>query len=353
MMNLDKLIFTWDNLYAHRLLRILGFRRLRSLLEETIDTFAPGCSASERNRHRKGIKNAYINYNWMLKEYFWYHFDQISESQKNSIVSDREMHALYKSVNSKKARALFTDKYATYKLFYEFYKRGVCKCLPENTSDFESFLQDNPRFIVKPLDSLCGRGIKIFDFSKEGPDFVLKAMNRVLSEYKTGFVAEGLIIQSPEMAVLHPSSVNTLRINTVRYEDYSEVIAPCVRMGRGGNIVDNAGSGGIFAAVDKATGVTTHACDESCHTFTCHPDTGVDLIGFQVPHWEDAVRMALKLSEILPENHITGWDLAYTDDGWVMVEGNTRPLFMYQIATQIGLRPEIDRIKNNLSDIIQ
>lgn len=59
-------------------------------------------------------------------------------------------------------------------------------------------------------------------------------------------IAEELLEQCPEMAALHPSSVNTVRALTIRGKLCSAVL----RMGVGGGFVDNGCSGGIFAGLD-------------------------------------------------------------------------------------------------------
>ena len=123
---------------------------------------------------------------------------------------------------------------------------------------------------------------------------------------------------------------------------------PVLRMGRSGCLVDNAGQGGIFAAIDVKTGVTFAAADESRNRYFIHPDSHKELIGFVVPRWEEACALAKSLSYRLPEAGFVGWDLALTDDGWVMVEGNAYPLIIYQIALGKGIRGEFDEMRRKM-----
>jgi hypothetical protein len=158
-----------------------------------------------------------------------------------------------------------------------------------------------------------------------------------------GFVMEELIRQGSEMAVLHPQSVNTVRITTLRVGDKINIIHPFFKVGRAGNIVDNAAQGGIFGVIDIDTGVVTSACDKHGNRYIRHPETGVQLIGFVIPKWEEALELSRELSKVVPEAIYVGWDLAYTEDGWVVVEGNSRAQFVcYQIAEQKGFRKELE-----------
>ena len=45
---------------------------------------------------------------------------------------------------------------------------------------------------------------------------------------------------------------------------------------------------------------------------------------------------------MVPENRHTGWDLALTNDGWVLVEANRRTQFGFQMSLQQGFRKEIN-----------
>lgn len=119
-------------------------------------------------------------------------------------------------------------------------------------------------------------------------------------------------------------------------------------MGRNGSFVDNAGAGGIFGAVDVDTGKITAVADENQHHYTEHPDTHVALIEFCVPQWEEACAVAKRAAQSVPEATFVGWDLAYTDRGWIVVEGNHCPLIIYQIATERGLLKEFDSMRKSV-----
>lgn len=93
-------------------------------------------------------------------------------------------------------------------------------------------------------------------------------------------------------------------------------------MGRGTSFVDNAGSGGIGCNVDSKTAVIVCAGDEMGNDYIYHLDTKVKLIGYKIPKWEEAVSTAIELARQVPDVHYVGWDLALTNNGWVLIEGN-------------------------------
>ena len=147
---------------------------------------------------------------------------------------------------------------------------------------------------------------------------------------------------------LHKESVNTVRIPTINYGDRIEIFHPFLRIGRGNAFVDNAGSGGIGCCIDVATGVVQCAGDELGNDYSVHPDSGLELIGFEIPRWDEAVEMAKELASLVPEVHYVGWDLALTDKGWVMIEGNEDGQFLTQFFSHTGIAGEIKTIYKKL-----
>lgn len=286
-------------------------------------------------------------YNFGFDEYYMYHFETMPFEKRRTYVSDRDRISYCERMNNMRNMIVFDDKGKTYEKYKQYYHRDLLEIFAgAGVEKFEIFVKKHPRFIVKPFDGACGIGIKIIDSQgKDGKDIY----NELINEYRKGAVCEELIIQHPEIEKLHPQSVNTLRITTISFKDRVEVIHPILRVGRGNAVVDNGGSGGICCGIDPETGITFSAADERGNSFFTHPDTGIELIGFKVPFWEDAKLLVLELAQVLPDNHYTGWDLALTNDGWVLQEANDRGTFiLFQITTGKGFKPEIEKIVEEL-----
>jgi hypothetical protein len=125
-------------------------------------------------------------------------------------------------------------------------------------------------------------------------------------------------------------------------KDRIEVLHPFLKIGRGDSVVDNGGAGGILCAIDPQTGVVTHTGDENGNVFEVHPETGEQIIGFTIPRWNEVSDLVKELAQITPSNRYTGWDIALSNDGWVLVEANARGQFIgWQLTTQVGFKEEI------------
>jgi glutathione synthase/RimK-type ligase-like ATP-grasp enzyme len=53
-----------------------------------------------------------------------------------------------------------------------------------------------------------------------------------------------------------------------------------------------------------------------------HPDTGTQIVGFQIPDWDKLVDLAKEITPMVEGTRYIGWDFAFTSKGWIVVEGN-------------------------------
>jgi hypothetical protein len=134
----------------------------------------------------------------------------------------------------------------------------------------------------------------------------------------------------PALAALAPGALSTVRVLTLRGEDgvVRVVLAVC-KIPVGSAPTDHMRLGGLAAPVDLATGRLGPAIgkSETAIVQPCerHPDTGAVLEGFELPHWEGVMRLAVRVHEALERIVCVGWDIAILEDGPVVIEGNDNP----------------------------
>ncbi len=311
----------------------------------TIDKFL-GADLPQRRRKqlaRKIIWNKVV-YHFEFYEYFLYDVEKLSPKGKRAYISIEDNVCWAMKMNKPENTDIFSDKMETYKRFKDFYGRDVClvTASDEGFEAFSEFVRKHPVFVAKPTNMYLGVGVAAFrleDYSSK------KAMySSLLDKYDGSFLMEERIEQIEELAQFHPSSANTLRVPTYRFDDRTEIRHPFLRIGRGGSFVDNAGAGGIFSLIDEESGIIFSAVDENGNSYIMHPDTGKQLIGYRIPHWETVKEFAKKLAQVVPDNRYTGWDIALTDKGCVMVEGNVWAQFVHQIPLKKGFREELEEI---------
>lgn len=147
----------------------------------------------------------------------------------------------------------------------------------------------------------------------------------------------------PDIADLTPGALSTVRFLTVLNERGApEVVNAAFRMAIDpASPVDNVRAGGIAASVDLAAGTLGTATglglggDFRWHE--THPLTGARIRGRRLPHWEEAMALAIAAHRLVAPRVMVGWDVAFLPDGPCLIEGNTEP--DTDIHQRIELRP--------------
>lgn len=306
-------------------------------------------STEQKTHIRKKMKEAMINYRWDFDEFFIFHYEECSEEKRRSFVPEFDKNVFADRVNDKKQAAKFLDKWTTYEYFKEYFGRDVFNI--RQISDLEStefvqFVQKHPKFMMKPVFGTRGAGIEVYDTLsiEEAQEVLTKQYSRGI----TAMILEELIEQDDRLAALHKESANTLRVVTIRYDNRVEVIRSYLRIGKGKSVIDNASAGGVFGVINLESGTIYAACDRLGHTFERHPDTNINLIGFEIPRWEEVKALVKRAAQVLPEVRYVGWDVAVTKTGCVLIEGNDKGRWSFQIPKQEGFRDEMNAILREL-----
>lgn len=184
---------------------------------------------------------------------------------------------------------------------------------------------------AKPSDGMLGQGafkLKIKDSIIEIDDVKHDMEDLIDSVLSVDYLIQELIIQDEKMNALCPTSVNTIRLQTVMDKDGNVIpFGPGVRIGRVGNFVDNWAKGGVFVGIDtemgkmKEMGILKPKYGTKVFE---HPDTHVVFKDYPVPYYKEAENMAVKLHKMMYRSHSIGWDIAITHKGPVIIEGNDR-----------------------------
>jgi len=318
-----------------------------SFIDKNIDMFIGEVSEEQRNEYICDMVYSLHRFGCMFDEYFLYGYPTLNAKGRESFITDKLRWGYYARMNLSENNEIFNDKKKAFDLFKDYYKRDLILIQgKEDKTAFCEFVSKHDCFIVKPYNSSGGRGVYKMDTNSHT---INECFEKLLQE-KDGVVCEELIKQSDAMSSFHPTSVNTVRFPTIRNKDGIHLFHPLLRTGVGGGIIDNASGGGIFALINPKRGIVyTEAKDEKGNTFLSHPDSGVIYPGFQIPDWEQAIELVNSLSMVMQEQHYVGWDLAHTDKGWIMVEGNPRgQIIMMQLFYRNGFKKEVDELIMNM-----
>ena len=200
---------------------------------------------------------------------------------------------------------------------------------PESLNDLINALLTksvNNSIFIKPIIGSGGKGIIKVDNQKNK-----LSREQAVSFFKHfllgAYIFQDEVPQHSELAKLNPSALNTIRIDTFKVAGKKpEVISAFIRIGKDGGYVDNITVGGFYVGIDMETGrlktYGIHEIPDGGKFFTHHPINGIKLDGFQIPYFEEVKALAIEAANCLPQSLI-GWDIAVSESGPVLIEGNT------------------------------
>ena len=322
--------------YSHKIGMILPFdSEFNKEVKEVLELYGDSVPL-KRRKLKQDILCEFIE-NWILPlEYYQFDFTNKTKEKRAEYLSDYLDLKIFKNKNK---NILPNNKFERYKLFESKYKRDVVNVSRNMSFDekekYREFISNNKSFIVKTIYGCKGHGVFKYDMEKRlEPDEFLDIV-------KSECILESLIDQGQELAAFHANSVNTVRMVTcMNKKGEFYYLFALLRVGQGGSIVDNVGSGGLVSMIDLETG---NVCSDAfCRTkyYELHPDTKVRFKGTKIPEWDKLLEIAKQLHTSQPRQCVFGFDFAWTTSGWDIVEVNPAPSFRsYQTFTRKGIRP--------------
>ncbi len=278
-----------------------------------------------------------------MHEYLAYGLDKLSLVERMEFLPERARMHYYAKLNAKGGNKLLYNKYMTYRHIEYAFKRKMIEI--EDTEQKEAFFalcDENESLVVKPRGGSLGRGVKLVHVSDYAdPDAMFHSL---MKEYGVGkdsaILVEEPIIQHPDLAVIHPESVNSLRVFTYNNGESVSVIFAGLKAGMGRGFVDNGVQGGMLARVDENTGViVSDARTPYCDVYPTHPDTGFVFKGHKIAQWDEVTESVKTWARDFPKTRVIAWDVAVSaEKGVQAVEGNCWGMVnVLQIPAQAGL----------------
>lgn len=264
-----------------------------------------------------------IAYGAPVSQYVGFGMYRMNRHERNRFVTIGRSNKIEPLLN--RAPAAEKEILGKKQLFNKAYSKYIHRdwvYAPDSTDEeIRSFLSRNEVAIAKPTDGARGKGVTKLDCVsalQEGHAFYdrARAQNLILEEF---------VRQHHDLNAINPSSLNTLRIATLRdREGVVHVIGASLRAGGAGSVVDNLHAGGVQYPVDVETGIIIRGgmTYDGKSDIIFHPSTHMKMIGFQIPNWEQVIAGVQESAAIPPHLRYIGWDVAITEDGFEFIEAN-------------------------------
>jgi len=307
----------------------------KSLLTITKDLFSLGIYYRQFPRHyfsrylfKKGKSN--------IKDYFpddflYYGIKPLLNDKEWRDVLENKLffHLYYSQLNVPMPRVLMHNSKTVY----------ICDGKPTEVSNYEEFvLLLNGLFEREPtLDSMIIKkiywsfgGDKVYKISRSQVSNNRSLLTELYSEVKkSGFLFQETVIQHAALSKLNPFSLNTIRFDTFIDKDGRvDVISGYIRMSINKNYVDNICLGGCQVGIDLRTG---RLKKEGYSTLSyygvrilkSHPVTETIFEEVVIPYFDEAKELVLEAASLIPGLRIVGWDVAISESGPILIEGNS------------------------------
>ena len=217
-------------------------------------------------------------------------------------------------------------------------------------------------FAIKPAAGTGGDGVMV-TLGRRGKDWtspggrlltladiqyhvsgILAGMYSLAGQLDAALVEE-LVRTDPALHPIAPDGVPDIRVIVFRGVPVMAMMRlPTRRSGGKANLHQGA----IGAGIDMATGITLSAVMNH-DIVEQHPDTGASITGFQLPGWQELIKLSARCFDAVPLGYL-GVDIVLDErHGPLVLELNARPGLAIQIANRSGLQHRlafVDRLDN-------
>lgn len=321
---------------------------LKELDKKKFKTFLNYVSSTERLSKTSiliDVIQASFKYNISILEYFQFHFYKIPPQERESFAGTGHMYEYQLVMNPKSSRQLLEDKLMFLMHYHQFIHHGFASLndIKENHALGEQLLNNKSgKVVLKHTNGQCGNGVEV----RSCDDFNVVSLIQRLEETGNDLVEE-FVVQHKDLMHLSPSGLNTIRIITqLDQNDQVEILGARLRISVNSS-VDNLAAGNIAASINLITGIVDGPgvySDITKPAETIHPVSKVPIEGFQIPFWDESVKMAKEAALFNKQNRSIGWDIAITDIGPELIEGNHDWCkLLWQLPVQKGLKATLDK----------
>ena len=289
------------------------------------------------------IFRCWIKFGSGYMDYYLFYFETLSDELKSTYINIAVNKDYIRHCNNPKYYHILNNKVEFLNTYKEFIKRDYINLDACSYDEYLNFISKHSEFMAKPVDGMCGYGIELIKTNEYDPKDLYDSLKK-----KGQLLLEERIKQNSEINKIYQDSINTIRIVTLNKDDNITILFRAMRIGNNGKVVDNFNNGGLMAIVEEDGSIIKPILDKNNVVYDSHPMTGTKIIGFKIPYFDQAIDLCKKLAKVTPELGMCGWDIAITEDGVDVVEGNEIPGYdIYQSREQlnddlVGLKQRFD-----------
>lgn len=194
----------------------------------------------------------------------------------------------------------------------------------------EQLLLNGSELVYKNIDGECADGVMLVKVEgdtviADGKAYSKSEFIRFISD--KNMIVQNVVTQHDALKAFKTKSVNTIRVVTIQGKSGEvNVFAAFLRLSvSADSFVDNRAKGGLGIGVDLETGKLMRyglPHDAFGTKMEEHPLSHIRFEGYQLPYWQETVKLVCKAHKQFYELQSIGWDVVLTENGPVLLEGN-------------------------------
>jgi len=158
----------------------------------------------------------------------------------------------------------------------------------------------------------------------DGRRFPVSRMVAEIARYfPGGYMFQERLAPHAEVRAIAGSTLSTVRVMALDLGQGPQIFRASWRVPMSGKVADVSWRGNVMAAIDPATGRAERAGRGrglQRVEIQDHPETGRPIVGTTLPDWADACALVTRAATAFAELPLTGWDVALTDRGPILIE---------------------------------
>ena len=285
-----------------------------------------------------------IKYNISILDYFYFKFYELDNIERETYAGTGFMYEYQLEMNPKTKRNILENKLLFLDKYSKFIRHNYCsktEFLKNDPKAAQLLRNKSGRIVLKSSDGQCGEGIEVVKFKEIKEEDLFKKIMKTKND-----LIEEFIVQHDDLMRLSPSGLNTVRIFTqLNKNDQVDILGARLRITID-SYVDNLAAGNIAAPIDESTGLIKGPgvySDITKNDEIQHPITGIAIVGFGVPFWKESLNMVKEAALLHKENRSIGWDVAITNEGPELLEGNHNWCkLLWQLPVKKGLKSKLE-----------
>lgn len=267
-----------------------------------------------------------IRHRTLIKQYVYSEYWNLSEHARKNGLTYARLVKLMDSHTDQSKVCLLRDKWVFNEYYKEFVHRDWLYVGNSTFGEFKEFCSKHDGLFIKPAEGQEGKGVRLHKQS-EHPEVNLEDLYVALKEEKA--MVEECILQNPVMS-FGTKSVNTIKVTTIADSKGNvKIMKAMLRVGVGNAIMDNLAAGGAIYDIDIDGGfISSYGYGKHGEKLVYHPESKNVLLGFEIPNWNEVTKCAVDAHKKLTSIQIIGWDIAITQNGVELIEGNHNPDYL-------------------------